>query len=1051
MHKTKVQCSHVSNRECVLYGTFNQIFTAQTFLQDILHRRYSVLQESEGGNDENHQSDTTQSQQNCSATWDNDFIDNLDTENLNSFEVQPQFMKLINRVYVKKLRCIEETYGLKIVWIENSSHVQLRANRSSSNPLSYQEGCDAFIDLYQSVFPNMRREEVEIESTDDGIIETINYVETENNVVIEMAGNKLVVYAEKTEIPSSLQTLREKLGLQQGGGRKSRRSHQRTATPGALQHNKTIQDHQFSELPAQVFLSNGVRFSLYQGDITEERVDAIVNAANEWLQHGGGVAAAIVRKGGRQIEEESRRIILNRNRLPLNVGDAVYTKGGHLSCRYVIHTVGPRWNDYDRQRSISLLRRACMESLYLAAELKLSSIALPAISSGIFGMPKSICAQVMFKSMEEFSSSTDAELTTLRDVRIVIIDHQTISVFQEEFLKRYASQETSSATSLHRESRPSGTPSSEESSEEQSKNSGEDNDDVSAPNDRADSNMERRPSGTPSSKESSEEQSKNSREDNDNVKSPNDRADPKMESNKPSEQKPDGLNKMHPLKYTNIPNASKDYVPSENGKTNVETDVHGSNKENVLGRSSVAKRSNKSANDSDNVESSNEGFGSNVENNENRETIPVGIKEGLPPNNIESPDDGADPDMESNKPSEQKPDGLNKRHPSNNTNIPNASKHDLPSGNGKTNVETDVPGLNKEKGLGSSPSGKRSNKSDNVESSNEGDGANEENSKYREEIPAGIKEGLPSHHNNYPNTSKDNPLNGIEKSNLQAEGHDLSMEKGTKGSHLVKNSKSSNMASSARPSFGRGRGILAPNFHRRLQQEASKSESNESTPLAKGMKTTSAYVGKARGITFATSTSPPGLSVTEEGKQFARNLGKRVNGDQSTDPAESIKSEEELQGKVSRDEALKEENQELKDNYQNSDDDKLNGVPGSRFPHKVGVTDPEGEETKKDTTEKTRTDDEKELPTDENPNNITGPNQPENKPETGIHADHLSSNTTNDGASYPKELSPSNHPDKSPGSENVTPTASHESLNVRNMVEERRAAHSEAGKFVICL
>ncbi len=182
-----------------------------------------------------------------------------------------------------------------------------------------------------------------------------------------------------------------------------------------------------------------MNISLSKSDITDEKVDAIVNAANDGLQHGGGVAAAIVRKGGRQIKEESRRIMSDRKWRPLNVGDAVYTRGGHLPCQFVIHTVGPRWNAHERSRCISLLNRACIESLRLAAKLELSSIALPAISSGIVGMPgmpKNICAQVMFDAVEELSSSTDAESSTLRDVRIVIGDEKTIGVFREEFVRR---------------------------------------------------------------------------------------------------------------------------------------------------------------------------------------------------------------------------------------------------------------------------------------------------------------------------------------------------------------------------------------------------------------------------------------------------------------------------------------------------------------------------------------------------------------------------------------------------------------------------------------
>ena len=188
--------------------------------------------------------------------------------------------------------------------------------------------------------------------------------------------------------------------------------------------------------------------SLHQSDITDERVDAIVHAANKWLRHGDGVAAAIMRKGGHQIEEEFRRIMSDRKGRPLNVGDVVYTSGGNLSCRFVIHTVGPKWNIRQNKKSISLLHRVCMESLRLATQLELCSMAFPAIGSGNVGLPKDICAQVMFDAVKEFSSSTDAELGTLRDVRIVIIDDETISVFREEFVKCYTSQETSPATNV---------------------------------------------------------------------------------------------------------------------------------------------------------------------------------------------------------------------------------------------------------------------------------------------------------------------------------------------------------------------------------------------------------------------------------------------------------------------------------------------------------------------------------------------------------------------------------------------------------------------------
>ena len=199
---------------------------------------------------------------------------------------------------------------------------------------------------------------------------------------------------------------------------------------------------------------NGVKLSLYQSDITDEIVDVIVNAANEWLSHGGGVAAAIVRKGGRIVQEESDGIMAQRSRRPLRVGDAVHTGAGTLPCKFVIHTVGPRWDSFDKERCVSLLHLACIKSLRLAAQLELCSIALPPISSGIFGMPKDICAQVMFAAVEEFSCSVEAEFSTLREIRIVITDDETINVFYEEFLKRYTSQVTTQTNAVRNEVEP---------------------------------------------------------------------------------------------------------------------------------------------------------------------------------------------------------------------------------------------------------------------------------------------------------------------------------------------------------------------------------------------------------------------------------------------------------------------------------------------------------------------------------------------------------------------------------------------------------------------
>ncbi|MGB9718070.1 MAG: macro domain-containing protein [Thermoproteota archaeon] len=172
----------------------------------------------------------------------------------------------------------------------------------------------------------------------------------------------------------------------------------------------------------------GCTVRLAKGDITRLRVDAIVNAANSWLKHGGGVAAAIVRAGGRIIQEESNRIVEQKG--PLKVGDAVYTTAGSLGAKYVIHTVGPRMGEGDEEEK---LRSATLNSLKLAEQLGLSSIAFPAISTGVFGYPKDKCAQVMLRTVREYVYSGGK----IREIILCLLDEETYRVFEETLWKTF--------------------------------------------------------------------------------------------------------------------------------------------------------------------------------------------------------------------------------------------------------------------------------------------------------------------------------------------------------------------------------------------------------------------------------------------------------------------------------------------------------------------------------------------------------------------------------------------------------------------------------------
>ncbi len=160
---------------------------------------------------------------------------------------------------------------------------------------------------------------------------------------------------------------------------------------------------------------------LVSADLTERDVDAIVNAANSRLQHGGGVAGAIVRKGGRIIQEESDAIGF------VPVGSAAMTSAGKLRARQVIHAVGPRMGEGDEDNK---LKRAITSVLELASGKGLHSISVPAISAGIFGFPKDRCAKILVGETAAFLERTGA--TSLKLVEFCITDSEAYDRFRNE-------------------------------------------------------------------------------------------------------------------------------------------------------------------------------------------------------------------------------------------------------------------------------------------------------------------------------------------------------------------------------------------------------------------------------------------------------------------------------------------------------------------------------------------------------------------------------------------------------------------------------------------
>lgn len=159
------------------------------------------------------------------------------------------------------------------------------------------------------------------------------------------------------------------------------------------------------------------------GDITERDTDAIVNAANNYLKHGGGLAAAIVRKGGSIIQEESNKIGF------VPTGSSAITKAGSLKAKYIIHAVGPKWGEGDEELK---LKSAVLSSLSMAEKYQLRSISFPAISSGIYGCPKDLVAKVLLNAAIEYFSKGQSSIEI---IEFCVFDEDTYRYFKEEFDK----------------------------------------------------------------------------------------------------------------------------------------------------------------------------------------------------------------------------------------------------------------------------------------------------------------------------------------------------------------------------------------------------------------------------------------------------------------------------------------------------------------------------------------------------------------------------------------------------------------------------------------
>ncbi|XP_051767273.1 protein mono-ADP-ribosyltransferase PARP14 isoform X6 [Ctenopharyngodon idella] len=194
----------------------------------------------------------------------------------------------------------------------------------------------------------------------------------------------------------------------------------------------------FGQVSCEVRMPSGVTVTVRMADICKLSVDAVVNAANKDLMHSGGVAFALLQAAGPRLQHYCEHYIKENG--PLKPGDAIITDAGRLPCKYVVHAVGPRFGDSDRRTTVQLLRRAIRESLNQASSKNCSSIAIPVISSGIFGCPLELCTESIAKEVCEYIEDQNPRVSssTLTEIQLVDNNGSTVKAMAQAVQKEFA-------------------------------------------------------------------------------------------------------------------------------------------------------------------------------------------------------------------------------------------------------------------------------------------------------------------------------------------------------------------------------------------------------------------------------------------------------------------------------------------------------------------------------------------------------------------------------------------------------------------------------------
>ncbi|XP_035682793.1 protein mono-ADP-ribosyltransferase PARP14-like [Branchiostoma floridae] len=328
-------------------------------------------------------------------------------------------VEFLQKVHKKSFDYICTSNNVVIVVEAEPSSCKVIFRENAPGKGDVGEASQQFLELYQRISDELSKNNIlnvleELpECTIQCLKDALCHAESNERVLVKNCLSddfKIVFYGSEQDVEQAIATF-------------VRRSRQQTTGPD---RGKTADYTSFKRTVSDI------EVSVYKGDITQQKADVVVNAANKKLEHMGGVAFAISKAGGKSIQEESRAYV--RRHGTLHIGQAVHTGAGNMPCRFVVHTVGPMWDKRGDNGTARLqLREAITNVLYYACDkLQARSIAIPAISAGIYGVPVDVSAEQLMLATQKFVRSPPSN-NTLRHIKFVNIEDKVNRVFVRVF------------------------------------------------------------------------------------------------------------------------------------------------------------------------------------------------------------------------------------------------------------------------------------------------------------------------------------------------------------------------------------------------------------------------------------------------------------------------------------------------------------------------------------------------------------------------------------------------------------------------------------------